>query len=425
MNELEKLKARMGEILESLNAYSGLENMTDEQVNEINDFHTEYENVKAKAEALEKVEAIKNHASSSNRQVAPTQPENKATPKVEVKDRFDKTMGFESFGSFAKAVADRSKGKVDPRFNNTTAYEQISEDGGVLVPKDFLTEIKESVQGDQSLMSRTSSFTTSGNHLSLPVDETQPWSGGIQAYWVAEGNSYIESKQQLGSADFRLHKMGALVKCTDELLEDASALESYIRRKAPDAIVHKLNDAIISGDGVGKPKGLLNTGFKVEVAKQGGQAADTVVYENIIKMESRLIPGSNAVWLAHPQVKEQLRQLKDANGNHIYMNGSQFPNLATAGFDMLMGKPIIYMMGAMPALGDAGDLILADMSYYYSLLKTAGIKQDVSTHLYFDRDITAFKFTLRVDGACPFKSPVTTQYGNYDMSGIITLAERA
>ena len=82
------------------------------------------------------------------------------------------------------------------------------------------------------------------------------------------------------------------------------------------------------------------------------------------------------------------------------------------------------MMGAMPALGDSGDLILTDMNYYYSVLKTSGIKQDVSTHLYFDRDITAFKFSMRVDGRCPFKAPVTTQYGNYDMSGFIKLAAR-
>jgi len=424
MNELEKLQARLSEIFNELEVFNSITDLTDEQVATINTLHGEYEGVKAKCEALEKVAAISNHANTSARKTTTPKTENTKTPVVEVTNRYDNTMGFKSFGEFASAIADKSKGKIDQRFNNATAYEMISEDGGVLIPEGFMTEIQSKVSGDGSLLARTSEFRTSSNHLSLPVDEKEPWNGGIKAYWMGEGQTYTESKQELGQANFRLQKLGALVKCTDELLEDAAALESYIRAKAPEAVMHKLNDAIISGDGNAKPQGILNSGFTVEVAAEAGQAVSTIVYKNVVKMESRLIPGNGAVWLAHPQVKEHLRQLKDDNNNLVYMAGGQFPNIAEAGFDTLMGKPVIYMMGAMPALGDSGDLILTDMNYYYSVLKTSGIKQDVSTHLYFDRDITAFKFSMRVDGRCPFKAPVTTQYGNYDMSGFIKLAAR-
>lgn len=422
MNELQKLQARMTEILEEINAFEGVENHTDEQIETINALSDEFESAKNRVSTLERLESIKASASVSERKTKPEAP--KAKVNVEVNGRYDKTMGFKNLGEFAKAVADKSRGKVDQRFNNATHFEQVAEDGGVLIPSDFLSEIREKVMGDQSLISRTSSFNVSGNHLSMPIDEVQPWSGGIQAYWMGEGQQYTESKHNLGQANFRLHKLGALVKATDELLEDATALESLIRRKAPQAIVQKLNSAIIDGDGSAKPEGILNSGFTYEVAAEGGQAADTIVYKNLVKMESRLIPGSGAVWLAHPQVREQLLQLKDDNGNHIYMAGAQFPNMAAQPFELLLGRPVIYLMGSMPALGDSGDLILADMSYYYSVMKTAGIKQDISTHLYFDRDITAFKFSMRVDGRCPFKSPITTENGAYDMSGFIKLAAR-
>ena len=423
MNELEKLQARMCEILEELNAYDGVENHTDEQIEAINTLSEEFESAKTRVAALERLENIKASAAASQRKTKPTETP-KATGTVQVKDRYSKTGGFKNLGEFAKAVADMSRGKVDQRIQNSTMFEQVGEDGGLLIPSDFLSEIREKVMGDESLISRTSSFNVSGNHLSLPIDEVQPWSGGIQAYWMGEGQQYTESKHNLGQANFRLHKLGALVKATDELLEDATALESLIRRKAPQAIVQKLNSAIINGDGSAKPEGLLNSGFTLEVAAEGGQAADTIVYKNLIKMISRLLPGSNAVFLAHPQCREQLLQLKDDNGNHIYMAGGQFPNMAAQPFDMLLGRPVVYLMGSMPALGDSGDIILADMSYYYSVMKTAGIKQDISTHLYFDRDITAFKFSMRIDGRCPFKSPVTTENGAYDMSGFIKLADR-
>jgi len=422
--DLESLKARMGEILNELEVFNTVEDLSDEQIETVNALSGEFEGIKTKIEAKEKIEAMKAHTVASTRKVAATEPVK--TAKVTVTNRTDKTMGFKSFGEFAKAVSNKSKGKIDQRFNNATAYESFADDGGVLIPESFLSEIQEKVQGEESLLSKTSSFQTAGNHLSLPIDEVAPWNGGIQAYWTEEGGLYTESKQVLGQANFRLHKLGAMVKCTDELLDDASALESYIRRKAPGAIVHKINEAIISGDGVGKPNGLIGSSFGINVAAEAGQAAGSVVYQNLLKMSARELPQSagKTVWLAHPQVKEQLLDLKDGNGNLIYMSGGMFPNMVERSPDMLLGRPIIYMMGGMPALGSIGDIMLVDLDYYYSVVKSSGIKQAISTHLFFDRDITAFKFTMRLDGRCPYTSPVTTQNGAYDMSGIIRIAAR-
>lgn len=423
--DLEKLKARMSEITNELAKFDGKDDFTSEDVEIINTLNSEYEGLKVKAEALQKIADMKNHANASQRQSQTPAPSEPTVPagQIQVTNRLDKTMGFKNLGEFANAVVNKSKGNMDKRFNNATAYEMISEDGGVLIPDEFMSEIQEKVQGSESLLSRTFGVTVSGNSMSLPIDETEPWNGGVQVYWTGEGKSITESKPQLKLANFRLHKVAGLVKVTDELLEDAPAMESYIRAKAPQAIVSEFNDVIMNGDGVAKPEGFINSGFAIEVAAEGGQAADTIVYKNLIKMDSRLLPNSNAVWIAHPQAKEQLRQLKDDNDNFIYVNGAQFANASATPFDLLLGKPVIYSMEAQ-ALGDKGDISLVDLSYYYSIFKTSGVKQSISTHLYFDRDITAFKFTQRVDGKCPFKAPVTTKYGSYTMSGIITLAAR-
>jgi HK97 family phage major capsid protein len=98
--------------------------------------------------------------------------------------------------------------------------------------------------------------------------------------------------------------------------------------------------------------------------------------------------------------------------------------LNVAPYGTLLGRPVLPMMGAMSALGDVGDIILADFSYYIAAVKSAGIKQAVSSHVYFDRDLTAFKFTFRVAGQCPYKAPVQTEKGSYNMSGFVTLAAR-
>jgi HK97 family phage major capsid protein len=123
---------------------------------------------------------------------------------------------------------------------------------------------------------------------------------------MEEGGDFTPSKLALGKAKFELHKIGVFVKATDELLEDAASLNSYMLDSAPDAINYKMNSAIISGDGVGKPAGLLNSGFKVQVAKEVGQTADTIVYKNLLKMKARFLSQSGGIWIAHPQAREQL-----------------------------------------------------------------------------------------------------------------------
>src|SRR5690606_19255002 len=137
-------------------------------------------------------------------------------------------------------------GEMDKRFTNV-AKESVGEDGGFLVPEEISSAILKKMSGDESLMARTTAIQVGGNNLTINVDEKQPWNGGVQAYWTAEGALITESNQQFKQASWRLQKLAALVKATDELLDDATALESYILNAAPMAFVHQVNKAILTG----------------------------------------------------------------------------------------------------------------------------------------------------------------------------------
>lgn len=419
----EQILKRLSEIQAALGGMQAGENgFSEDQLTEIETLNNEFEGLDSQLKALDKVEAMQSKLETSSRKVANTQPQSsKETPRIEVNTRFG---GFKSNGDFIMAVKRAAGGDMDKRFQNT-AYEKNGEDGGFLVPDEMAAGILKKLEGDDSLLSRARDFQLSGNSLSLNVDETQPWNGGVEAYWVEEGGIYTESKPKFKRVDFRLHKLGALVKATDELLDDAAALESYIQMAAPEAVMHKINLAMLNGDGVSKPSGILGSPFTVEVAKESGQTADTIVAENVIKMYSHMIPQAraNAVWLAHPSAEEGLNGLKDNNGNFIYLSPGQGLNNTPNG--ILLGRPVMPMMAGLPGIGDSGDIVLADFNYYWAALKAGGIKSASSIHLYFDRDITAFKFTLRIDGKVPFTSPVTTEQGSYDMSAFVKLADRA
>ncbi len=414
-----QMKARLAEVVNELNVLNALEELGDSEIETIDTLNAEFDKLRRTIEAKEKMEAVAQAAKVPTRKTGP-----EAATHVEVMPTAkEKNGGFNNFGEYLMSVKQASRGNVDKRFRNTM-FEKNGEDGGFLVPETFMGAIEKKLASDQSLLSKTNQLQVSGNSLRLNVDETAPWSGGIQAYWLAEGAQYQKSKAEFKAVDWRLHKLGALVPATEELLEDAVALESYINTQAPGAIMHAINSALISGNGVGKPTGILNSGFTFTVPAEGGQTADTVVTRNIVKMYSRLIPEAmaGAAWYVNAGVVEHLRLLKDDNDNFIYLaNAMQLNGVPYA---TLLGLPVIPMLGSLKEIGTSGDIILANLSYVWSIVKTSGVKQAMSTHLEFDKDITNFKFTFRLDARCPFSAPITTEFGSYQMSAFIKLADR-
>jgi len=422
MKTLEEMRARLSQILAKLNEFNALETLDDNSVDEINALNDEFTGLKKQIEAKEKLEAMNASANIPARKTAPEAPQASA-PRVQVVE--PKNNGFKNFGEFLASVKKAAGGEVDKRFLNTMST-GVDAEGGFLVPDEFMTDVTKRLESDESLLAKTKQFVVSSNNLTLPKDESQPWSGGVQASWLAENAQYTATTPNtLSEVSFKLNKIGALIHITDELIADAVALESYIRGMAPTAIMHKINEAIINGNGISKPSGILGSTFTIEVAKEVGQAADSVVAKNIIKMYSRMLPASrgNAVWYINAGVEEQLRFMKDDAGNYIYLApGSQ---MNQAPYGLLLGRPVMPMLGALPQLGDKGDIVFADLSYYYSIVKSGGMKQAISSHLKFDYDVQSFKFTMRLDGKVPFSTPVTTQYGAYQMSAFVVLADRA
>ena len=420
---LEQLRAALAAIIAKLDGFKNLQNFSDEDVTNINALSAEFEKTKKQIEAQEKIEAMTAQAATSTRKVVDVKA-------GEVRSNKAPNQGFKNSGEFFRSVAIASNGgKVDERLIMTNGMsEKVGEDGGYLVPEDSREVIQQKVMGDESLLPMTQQFVTASNNLTLPTDEVAPWdSTGIQAYWEGESAQFRESKPKFGELQFRLHKLTSLVRVTEELLEDAPALQSYLNLKAPTAMLHKVNSAIISGTGVGMPLGILNSGFKYEVAKEGAQVADTILFANVNKMLGRILPASFAksVWLINPACMDQLRAMQFSPGSStpipVYLPAA---GVSAAPFGTLYGRPIMPMMSGVSALGDAGDIMLCDLSYYYSVVKSTGVKQDISTHVYFDTQEVAFRFSQRIAGQIPYKTPVTTQNGGFEMSAFVSLQTR-
>jgi HK97 family phage major capsid protein len=205
------------------------------------------------------------------------------------------------------------------------------------------------------------------------------------------------------------------------LLEDAPAMDAYLKRKAPAKIAFKVNLAIIQGTGAGQPLGILNSAATVSVAKETSQVADTLVGNNVIKMYSRMPAANrlNAVWLINQDIEPQLYKLSvpgtDNEGNSVTGWGGLIymppGGISGAPYGTLFGRPVVPTQ-ACETLGDKGDIIFADMSQYLALLKSGpNPRVETSMHLWFDQDLMAFKFVLRIGGMPWWSSSISGRDG--------------
>ncbi len=343
----------------------------------------------------------------------------------------DPKRGFANYGEFVKAVqaAGLRQGQdqrlmIGAAAPSTYGNEGSLQDGGFLIPPEFSNAIYMlSLEGD-AILPLTDNTPVTGNTMAFPADETTPWGGtGIQAYWEGEGNAATPTKASGRIDQMRLSKLMALVPVTDELSADAGALGAFLTNRTGQAVRWKINDALVNGDGAGKPKGIAVAGSLVTVLKEAGQSADTVVKENIAKMFSRMLTGSmgNAVWMMNSDTLPQLLALT-LGQNGIFTLPQAGWTGAPGGF--LLGRPIMFSEHCK-TLGDLGDIYLVDWKQYRTITKASGIETATSMHLYFDAGLQAFRVTFRIDGQPALKNAVSPANGTNTKSAFVTLEARA
>jgi HK97 family phage major capsid protein len=228
----------------------------------------------------------------------------------------------------------------------------------------------------------------------------------------------------------RLNKLVALVPVSDELLEDGPAIEGYIRRKAPDKINFKVSRSIVAGTGTGQPLGILNSPAKITV-DAGVAPSGSIQFPHVADMYGRMFGPfrQRAVWLVNPELDAQLMKMFFSTIPVASVPATPIPvylpanSVANQPYATLLGRPVIPTQACEP-LGTEGDIIFADLTQYLALVKTGVIRTDVSIHVYFVQDLTAFRFVLRIGGMPWIPAPYTPRAGTFTQSPFVTLESR-
>lgn len=309
--------------------------------------------------------------------------------------------------------------------------ETVGSEGGFLLQPEYSTRFLERTYTTGQVanrVTRTPLGSGSNELIVQGLDEVSRadgarW-GGVQSYWGCEAGTKAATMPRFRLIDLKLKKLYALYYATDELLQDALALEARVSRFMSLEIQFRTEDAFVNGVGGGFPLGILQAPCLITVPAQPAQAVDTIVSQNVMNMWARLWSGSygSAAWFISQDCYPQLMSMAvavGAGGVPVWLPAN---GLSSSPYSTLMGLPVI-PIEYCPVLGNVGDIILADWSAYETIDK-GGIQAASSIHVQFLTDQTCFRFVFRVDGRPSWNSALTPRNGGATVGPFIALAAR-
>ena len=282
----------------------------------------------------------------------------------------------------------RRKDSVTPEMKNAL-QEGVDSEGGYLVPDEFEHTLVQALEQENIVREHAHVFTTSSGNHKIPVVTSKG-----TASWIDEEGAIPESDDVFGQQMIGAHKVGTLIKVSEELLNDSAFdLEGYFASEFARRIGNKEEDAFFNGDGVGKPLGILAATGGAQVGVTAASATAVTADEIIDLFYSLEAPyRKNAIWVLNDASIAAIRKLKDNNGQYLWQ-----PALHEGTYDTLLGKRIFTSPFVPEMKSGQKSVIFGDLSFYW-IGDRQGITFKRLNERYADTGQIGFIATKRLDG---------------------------
>ena len=242
---------------------------------------------------------------------------------------------------------------------NVTNALQIGTDseGGYLVPDEYERTLVEALEEENIFRQMAKVIKTSSGDRKIPVVASKG-----TASWIDEEGAYPESDDSFGQVSIGAYKLGTMIKVSEELLNDSVFdLQSYISREFARRIGAKEEEAFFTGDGKGKPLGVLAATGGAETGVTAASATAVTADELMDLYYSLKSPyRKKSVWVLNDSTIKAIRKLKDNNGQYLWQ-----PSLTVGTPDTILGRPV-KTSAYMPAIAaGAKTIAFGDFSYYW------------------------------------------------------------
>ena len=262
-------------------------------------------------------------------------------------------------------------------------------EGGYLVPDEYERTLIEALEEQNIFRQLAHVIHTSSGERKIPVVASKG-----TASWIDEEAAYPESDDTFGQVSIGAFKMATMIKISEELLNDSVFdMPSYIAKEFARRIGAAEEEAFFTGNGTGRPLGILAATGGAEVGVTAAKA-DSLTFDEVMDLfySLRTPYRRNAVFIMNDSTVKALRKLKNGNGDYIWQ-----PAVTAATPDTILNRPV-YTSGFMPALAAGNKTILfGDLNYYW-VADREGRSFKRLNELYAPTGQVGFLASQRVDG---------------------------
>lgn len=262
-------------------------------------------------------------------------------------------------------------------------------EGGYLVPDEYERTLVQALEEQNIFRQLAHVIHTSSGDRKIPVVASKG-----TAQWIDEEAQYPESDDSFGQVSIGAYKLATMIKISEELLNDSVFdMPSYIATEFARRIGAAEEEAFFTGNGTGRPLGILAETGGAQVGVTGAKA-DAVTFDEVMDLfySLRSPYRRNAVFIMNDATVKALRKLKNGNGDYIWQ-----PSVTAATPDTILNRPV-YTSGFMPTLAAGNKTILfGDLGYYW-VADREGRSFKRLNELYAPTGQVGFLASQRVDG---------------------------
>lgn len=251
----------------------------------------------------------------------------------------------------------------------------VSGDGGFLVDPQTSDAVRSVLRSTASIRSIASVVNVEANSFDVLIDTTD-----IGAGWSDEVGPATETgTPTIDRISIPLNELSALPKASQRLLDDSAFdVENWLAGRIADRFARAEADAFVNGDGIDKPRGILdhptvddavwswgNIGY-VPTGLDGGVNADNIV-DLVYALGAQY--RANGTFVMNSKTAGLVRKLKDADGRFLWSDG-----LAAGEPARLMGYPVVIAEDMPDAGSDSFAIVFGDFRAGYTIAERPDLR---------------------------------------------------
>lgn len=327
---------------------------------------------------------------------------------------------FEGTKNFGEAIIALHRGDTEKIRELRTLNTITGSEGGFSTPEIWWSQVYDSGVEASVALDKVTNFPMTSDVLWVPAWDSADKSGGpigcVEGQWLGETQTATRVTPNLRLVKFNAYKLAMFIAASSEVLQDSSALAQSIAPLMRNSLAFSLDEAILTGNGNGQPMGILNSPAAIA---QTRASATGITFADLVAMKGRMLPSSlsKAIFIVSPSAFAVLCGLVITAGTGELVMGYQH-----GASDMrmsILGHPV-RVTEKLPELGEKGDVMLVDLSYYgLAMREVARFERTNSAQ--WTEDIIDMRFVLRCDGKPLIAQPFTPAGGGNSLSPFVCL----